>query len=238
MGIIKTQEELIRKMDFYKKIYTKEVIEYYKSLINLEISSLNKDYIPEDILECLRHTEFYDDVARFNIYENALTTLEGDSRLKKLYTGKEKLDVIIPTHIKDYKVYSYNPYKDEVILFDLVIDEEYRKNKIKDIENNKITFLDIQITNVEKDIEKYKDKYNKESFDLNVEKDQLIQSRDIAMLEIKALKERSNKEDYAYSIKNIIGGYQKDFGEFYNIDINEKVLKIGNTKVSKHIYHY
>ena len=152
MGIIKTQEELIRKMDFYKKIYTKEVIEYYKSLINLEISSLNKDYIPEDILECLRHTEFYDDVARFNIYENALTTLEGDSRLKKLYTGKEKLDVIIPTHIKDYKVYSYNPYKDEVMLFDLVIDEEYRKNKIKDIENNKISYLDIQITNVDKDM--------------------------------------------------------------------------------------
>ena len=58
------------------------------------------------------------------------------------------------------------------------------------------------------------------------------------MLEIKALKERINKEEYANTIKNIIGGYKKDFTEFYNIDTNEKVLKIGNTKVSNHIYHY
>lgn len=238
MGIIKTQEELLSKMNFYKKIYTKEVVDYYISLINLEISSLNKDYIPDDILDCLRHTDIYNDIARFNIYENAITTLEGDKRLKKLFTGKDKLEVIIPSHIKDYKVYSYNPYKDEVMLYDLVIDEEYRKEKIKDIKNNRIELLDIQLTNVSKDIEKYKEKYKKESFDLNVEKDQLLQSKEIANLEIKALQERKNKEEYATSIKKIVGGYKKDFSDFYNIDTKEKVLKIGNTKVSNHIYHY
>ena len=31
MGLIKTKEELTAKMNFYKKIYTKEVIEYYPS---------------------------------------------------------------------------------------------------------------------------------------------------------------------------------------------------------------
>lgn len=238
MGLIKTKEELTAKMVFYKKIYTKEIIEYYDSLLNLKISSLNRDYIPEDILNSLRHTEIYKDISRYNIYENAITTLEGDSRLKKLYTGKETLDVILPTKIVDYKVFSYDPALDEIMLFDLKIDEEYRINKIKDIENNKIAYLDEQIALVDSDIEKYIKNYGNKPFNLSVEKDQLTQSREMAKLEIKSLKERSSKEDYANSIKNIIGGYQKDFCDFYNIDPNIKVLKIGNTKVTNHTYHY
>lgn len=238
MGIIKSKEELISKMEFYKKIYSKEIIDYYNSLIELEISSLNKDYIPEDVLEYLRHTNIYNDIVRFNIYENALITLNGDARLKRLYTDPSILDFIIPSKIKDYRVFTYNPNKDEIKLYDLIIDEEYRKRKIKEIEKNRIDVIDIQLANVLKDITKYKEKNNVESFDLNVEKDQLIQSKEIASLEIKALNERKNKEEYANSIKNIVGGYKKDFSDYYNIDSKEKILKIGNTKVVNNTYHY
>ena len=238
MGIIKSKEELISKMEFYKKVYSKEIIDYYNSLIELEISSLNKNYIPEDVLEYLRHTNIYNDIARFNIYENALITLNGDARLKRLYTDPSILDFIIPSKIKDYRVFTYNPNKDEIKLYDLIIDEEYRKRKIKEIEKNRIDVIDIQLANVLKDITKYKEKNNVDSFDLNVEKDQLIQSKEIASLEIKALNERKNKEDYANSIKNIVGGYKKDFSDYYNIDSKEKILKIGNTKVINNTYHY
>ena len=234
MEIIKSKEKLESEMDFYKKIYSKEVFDYYMSLINLEISSLNLDYIPEDVLEYLRHTNIYDDIARYNIYESALNTLSGDSRLIKLYSASSCLDYIIPSIIKDYRVFTYNPKKDEVKLFDLVIDEEYRKRKIQEIEHDRVEVLDLQIEEVQKEIEKC----NNSSFDLNVEKDQLIQSKEIALLEIKALKERKNKEDEANSIKNIVDGYKKDFNDFYNIKSKERILKIANTKVINTTYHY
>ena len=233
MKIIKEKEELESKMAFYKKVYSKEVIEYYNSLLNLEISSLNSELIPEDILNELKNTNFYNDLTRFNIYEHAFNILGNDSNLKKLFTGREDLGFIIPCHIKDYKVFSYNPYKDEVTLYDLTIDRKYREKKIEKIKNDRIAVINKQIELLNKKIEN-----SNNSFDLKIERDQLEQTKEIANLEIKSLKDRTKHEDYANEIKESIENYNDIFSDFYNVDKKTKTLKVGNTKLINYTYHY
>jgi len=233
MKIIKEKEELESRVEFYKRIYSKEVIEYYKSLLNLEISSLNGNEIPEDVLNELKNTSIYNDLARFNIYKHAIFLLGNDSNVKKLYTGREDLGYIIPSHIQDYKVFSYNPYKDEVTLYDLTIDRKYREKKIDKIKLDRIEVLNKQIELITKKIEKSKD-----SFDLKVERDQLEQTKEIANLEIKSLNDRTKHEDYAAEIRDTLENYNEIFNDFYNIDKKIKSLKIGNTKLTKYTYHY
>ena len=233
MKAIKEKEELERKIEFYKKVYSKEVIEYYVSLLNLEISSLNNKVIPEDVLYELSNTDIYNNLARFNIYEHALNVLGADSKLKKLYTEREDLGFIIPSHIQDYKVFSYNPYKDEVTLYDLTIDRKYREKKISKIKSERIELIDKQLESLDKKI-----RSANESFDLKIERDQLEQSKEIANLEIKSLKDRSKHEDYAAEIKEALENYNETFSEFYNIDKKIKTYKIGNTKLTNYTYHY
>ena len=233
MKIIKEKEELESRIEFYKKIYSKEVIEYYNSLLNLEISSLNGDIIPEDILNELSNTNIYNDLARFNIYNHAFRLLGNDSNLKKLYSKSEDLSFIIPCHIKDYKVYSYNPYKDEVTLYDLTIDRKYREKKIDKIKNDRIELIDKQIELLNANIDKTND-----SFDLKIKRDQLEQIKEIANLEIKSLKDRTKHEDYASEIGDTLETYKDLFDNFYNIDKKTKSLKVGNTKLTNYTYHY
>lgn len=239
MKIIKEKEELESKLRFYKKLYRKEIIDYYESLLNLEISTMNRDLIPEDVLEELRHLDFYKDLSRYNIYTHALSVLD-NPKLKKSYTGREKLEVISPTHIKDYKVYSYNPEKDSIILYDFEINKDYRLGRINEIKNTRVDVIEKQIKNVEKDIRDFYMKYNIESFDLKIEKEQLEQARYIAELEIKALNERDSEEkkEYAKLVQNQINGINKTFTEFYNIDPKQKILKVGNTKLSNITHRY
>ena len=236
MNIIKTKEELEARINFYKKIYNEELIEYYKSLINLEISALDRDLIPEDVINELKYTSIYNDISRFNIYDHALKTLGNSSDYKRLCSWRESLDFIIQSKIKDYNVFSYNPSKDEIYLYNLDIDENYRQLKIDDIKNNRIIILDKQISNVSNDINNAKT--NIETFNLRIEKEQLEQAKDIALLEIKSLTERCNHEDYASSVSKQIESINDTFSNFYNIDKNEKNIQIGNTKVKKHTYHY
>ncbi len=233
MKIIKEKEELESRVEFYKRIYSKEVIEYYNSLLNLEVSSLNGNEIPEDILNELKNTSIYNDLARFNIYKHAFNILGNDSNLKKLFTGREDLGFIIPCHIKDYKVFSYNPYKDEVTLYDLTIDRKYREKKIDKIKNDRISVINKQIELLDKEIEN-----SKETFDLRIERDQLEQVKEIANLEIKSLKDRTKHEDYANEIKESIKTYNNIFSDFYNVDKKIKTLKVGNTKLTNYTYHY
>ena len=236
MNIIKTKEELEERINFYKKIYNEELIEYYKSLINLEISALDKSLIPEDVINELKYTSIYNDISRFNIYDYALKTLGNSSDYKRLCSWRESLEFIIQSKIKDYNVFSYNPSKDEIYLYSLDIDENYRKRKIDGIKNNRIIILDKQISNVSNEINNSKN--NNELFNLRIEKEQLEQAKDIALLEIKSLTERSNHEDYASSVSKQIESVNDMFSNFYNIDKNEKTIQIGNTKVKKHTYHY
>ncbi len=233
MKIIKEKEELESRVEFNKRIYSKEVIEYYKSLLNLEVSSLNGNEIPEDILNELKNTSIYNDLARFNIYKHAFDLLGNDSNVKKLYTGREDLGYIIPSHIQDYKVFSYNPYKDEVTLYDLTIDRKYREKKIDKIKLDRIEVINKQIDLITKKLENSKD-----SFDLKVERDQLEQTKEIANLEIKSLNDRTKHEDYAAEIRDTLENYNETFNNFYNIDKKIKSLKIGNTKLTNYTYHY
>jgi ribosomal protein L20A (L18A) len=236
MKFIKSKEELEERINFLKKVYSKEIIDYYESLLNLEISSLNKKYIREDILEELKSTTIYNDISRFNIYNHALNTLDSNSKFKRLYSRKESIDVITPNHIKDYKVYTYDPSKDEVILYDLIIDEIYRKSKIDDIKRNRIELLDKQID--DKQLEIISNSSLKELQDLRIEKEQLESAKDIALLEIKALSDRIKHEDYANEVRNTILGVNNIFSNFYNLEENTRISKIANTKVRKHTYHY
>ena len=236
MKFIKSKEELEERINFLKKVYSKEIIDYYESLLNLEISSLNKKYIREDILEELKSTTIYNDISRFNIYNHALNTLDNNSKFKRLYSRKESIAVITPNHIKDYKVYTYDPSKDEVILYDLIIDEIYRKSKIDDIKRNRIELLDKQID--DKQLEITSNSSLKELQDLRIEKEQLESAKDIALLEIKALSDRIKHEDYANEVRNTILGVNNTFNNFYNLEKNARISKIANTKVRKHTYHY
>jgi hypothetical protein len=239
MKIIKEKEELESRIEFYKKVYRCEIIDYYEALLNLEVSSVNRDLIHDDILEELRQTEFYKDLSRYNIFTHASNVLS-NPELKRLYTGREKIEVITPTNIKDYKVYSYNPEKDSITLYDLVIDQDSRLEKISEIKKDRLDIIDLKIKEIEKDMIDYKSKFNEEPFDLKFEKDQLEQSRYIAELEIKSLKERSNedKESYANEVINQMEGIKNTFTEFYNIDSKQKILKVGNTKLTNYTYNY
>lgn len=236
MNMIKSKEELEERIKFFKRIYNSELIEYYNSLLNLEVSSLNGSIIPEDIVNELSNTTIYKDLTRYNIYKHAENILTNNPEFKRLTVWREELDFIIPSKIKDYNVYSYNPSKDEVCLFDLTIDEPYRLKRIDSIKKERVEVLDKEISKLKCSINNSND--NSKIFNLNIERDQLEQTKDIALLEIKSLSDRANHEDYANEVKSSILGVTNTFKNFYNISELDKTLKIGNTKIKKHTYHY
>ena len=68
---VKTKEELLELLNKYKVILKNEMIDYLKSLINLEFSIM-RNYINSSERQALSELEIYKNIAIYNIYNRAM----------------------------------------------------------------------------------------------------------------------------------------------------------------------
>ncbi len=105
-----TKEELLRNLESYNNILNKNTQDYLKSLINLEISCLNDQYIDSKTREQLLQLDLVDDISKYNIYYKALEILTNYkynlsiTRMKESFNG---LNASIDSNDKKEQVFNY-----------------------------------------------------------------------------------------------------------------------------------
>ena len=110
---ILTLEELLQERNIYSNILNQETIEYINSLINLELSAINR--VNSDIIRdvALVKLKFFRDVIAFNIYQNSKKIMDGNNNY---YTIVDNNSLFICTENKKLQSVLYNfdyNYNDE-----------------------------------------------------------------------------------------------------------------------------
>lgn len=73
---VATKEEILSMLNAYNGTFSKEVMEYIDSLIELETSVLSKTECSEKIIELLTQTEFFRKLAVYNIFKRLVRLMD------------------------------------------------------------------------------------------------------------------------------------------------------------------
>lgn len=109
---VKTKEELLELLNGYKGILTKNILDYLKSLIELEFSVI-REYISDSDRKALAELDLYKQVAIYNIY-NGVQKLINQQKGEFIIYGNNKVKhLIISTRLndRDIKLFDFD-YKE------------------------------------------------------------------------------------------------------------------------------
>ena len=109
---VKTKEKLLELLNGYKGILTKTILDYLKSLIELEFSVI-REYISDSDRKALAELDLYKQVAIYNIY-NGVQKLINQQKGEFIIYGNNKVKhLIISTRLndRDIKLFDFD-YKE------------------------------------------------------------------------------------------------------------------------------
>lgn len=140
---INIKEKLYKSLKNYKNILNKDIIEYLKYLIELEISVVNDfNSISVEDKKLLLQFDVYREIAKYNIYYRALQLLKIiSSKFPYDSNSISIINIVNDIVIKIFEFDYQNPNNIGTIkLYQTVIDEEHRNEEIERIKK-RLEFL-------------------------------------------------------------------------------------------------
>lgn len=139
---VDSQEKLRGWLEEYKGILSGEMIDYLNSLINLEFSVVNNDFINEKDRNLLSELKIYEKITMYNIYNRALTIFNNSNRRLQIWDNTKNFEGVgVVSGKKDYKdIFEYNYNRDrvhnvpacgEIIISKYIFDNEQKEEEIK-----------------------------------------------------------------------------------------------------------
>ena len=138
---MKSKKELLETLDSYNKILNRKTQNYLRSLINLEISCLNDQYIDSNTREQLSQLDLVNDISKYNIYYKALKILTRDkyhltlTKMKKSFNG---LNASLDNNGKKEQVFNYmiTNDKSKIELFETDLSQSVKQRRMDNILDN------------------------------------------------------------------------------------------------------
>lgn len=130
---VSSKEELLKLLNNYSGILNKGIINYLKSLINLEFSVI-KDYISDTERISLSELEIYKKIAIYNIYNKAISLFSEDDKIvvSGNNDGLERLTIYKTLSEKRIKLFDFN-YSEGNNSFKERIPKGYRTTRIGNV---------------------------------------------------------------------------------------------------------
>ena len=151
--------ELLNIIQKSSILYNKSVLEYLKSLYNLEMSALNKRENPEDIQEALYNFDFYKKLVSYNILNRSYKLIEGLKNDSNIFE-KEYKSILIYFRdkiINDRLVFSLSTNFDTTTL-DFYDREVLLPDKIREKNKKRIEEISTRLRSLKEEIKKEDEK--------------------------------------------------------------------------------
>lgn len=89
---IRTKEQMLQLLKKYEEIFTKEILEYFCDLINLQYSVI-QDVISKETRNTLSEFNIYKEIAKFNIYNKTIKLLK--SKKFQIISNEDGLNGVV-----------------------------------------------------------------------------------------------------------------------------------------------
>lgn len=243
---VASQEKLNECLKEYKDVLSGEMFDYLNSLINLEFSVVNNDYIDEKNRYLLSELKIYEEITKYNIYHRALAIFNNSNRRLQIWDNNDKFEGVgVVSGKENYRdLFEYNYDRDgmhqvppcgEIVISQYLFDKEQKEQEIArlqerlkhvhpghlrpnvDAEGHELYGANsAQIANYEAKIKSIKDAIEK------IENSMKLSSRDKRIIEVSKEFHDLILDDYALTPE-----------DFKNIESNLKIYQTSYVKRPK-----
>ena len=139
---VDSQEKLKGWLEQYRDVLSREMYDYLNSLINLEFSIVNNNYIDEKDRKLLSELSIYERITMYNIYHRALVIFNNSNRRLQIWDNDDSFEGVgVVSGKKDYRdIFEYNYDRDrtysvppcgEVIISQYIFDKDKKEQEIE-----------------------------------------------------------------------------------------------------------
>lgn len=206
---------LLKELEKYNGIFSKEILKYFESLIALEFSALNENNLSKDKMSLLNGVELYRKIVAHNIFYNAIKICQKKYDFLQITKGynNKSLHIQEMYNEKSYDIFDFQCIKDNISIIDLyeTLDNTPKREEV-------INSLQEKIHHLEENTRLLNNYISSKAWELELLKNELT-----------TLQQRNNLQvDDELYIASIRNDFLKDILDLYGIDeadFEEKEIK-------------